>query len=303
MPFGKLFGRLFRKKNTIPLADLITDLGMRKKQAVHLTAAEAGLPAQLQPLGKQAVHLVENHRDYSGFSKMGGPPDLPDGFEWPKWKDRSLAFLMQLKFSEINRDGLLPLMPRSGLLHVFYDQEQKTWGFDPRDKGSWKLVFHEETAGVKSRRYPQDMQVRYKVKMLEPKPVVTYPPPGDERVGALELPGDDDDLYCDYIDSVFDGNPRHQVGGYPSPVQGEDMDLECELASNGLYCGDESGYDDARAKTLAANRTDWVLLLQIDTDDDTAMMWGDCGRLYFWIRKQDLAARNFADVWMILQCC
>jgi uncharacterized protein YwqG len=303
MPFGKLFRRLFRKKNTITLAELIADIRMKKKEAVHLAAAEAGLPAQIQPMGRQALHLVENHRDYSGFSKMGGPPDLPDGFEWPKWKDRSLAFLMQLKFSEINRDGLLPLMPRSGLLYIFYDQEQRTWGFDSRDKGSWTLVFHEETPGVKSRRYPKDMQVRYKVRMLESKPVVTHPPWDDEWVGTLELPDDYDDLYYDYIDSVFDGEPRHQVGGYPCPVQGGDMSLQCELASNGLYCSNKPGYDDARAKALAANKVDWILLLQIDTDNDMAMQWGDCGRLYFWIRKQDLAARNFADVWMILQCC
>ena len=32
------------------------------------------------------------------------------------------------------------------------------------------------------------------------------------------------------------------------------------------------------------------------------MMWGDVGKLYFWIRKQDLARRDFSNVWMIMQC-
>ncbi len=31
------------------------------------------------------------------------------------------------------------------------------------------------------------------------------------------------------------------------------------------------------------------------------MMRGDAGRLYFYIRRQDLAERRFEDVWMILQ--
>ncbi|MGN0700170.1 MAG: DUF1963 domain-containing protein [Oscillospiraceae bacterium] len=31
-------------------------------------------------------------------------------------------------------------------------------------------------------------------------------------------------------------------------------------------------------------------------------MFGDCGHIYFWIRKADLAARNFDNVWLILQC-
>jgi uncharacterized protein YwqG len=30
---------------------------------------------------------------------------------------------------------------------------------------------------------------------------------------------------------------------------------------------------------------------------------GDAGRLYFWIRKLDLRARDFSRIWMILQCC
>lgn len=32
------------------------------------------------------------------------------------------------------------------------------------------------------------------------------------------------------------------------------------------------------------------------------MMWGDLGRLYFWIRDDDLAARRFEKAWLILQC-
>ena len=32
-------------------------------------------------------------------------------------------------------------------------------------------------------------------------------------------------------------------------------------------------------------------------------MFGDCGRIYFYIRKKDLAERNFDNVQLILQCC
>jgi uncharacterized protein YwqG len=79
---------------------------------------------------------------------------------------------------------------------------------------------------------------------------------------------------------VFGDKPAHHLFGYPSPAQGNDMDLECQLVSHGLYCGDTSGYQDSRAKELEAGRHDWILLLQLDTDDDAGMMWGDCGMLY-----------------------
>jgi hypothetical protein len=53
---------------------------------------------------------------------------------------------------------------------------------------------------------------------------------------------------------------------------------------------------------LESGRYDWILLLQLDSDDDAGMMWGDVGMLYFWIKREDLKKENFDNVWMILQC-
>src|SRR4029079_5164991 len=93
----------------------------------------------------------------------------------------------------------------------------------------------------------------------------------------------------------------HRLFGHAASVQG-DMPLEAQLVSNGLYCGDGSGYRDPRAKTLAAGASDWVLLLQLDADDGAQVMWGGLGMLYFWIRREDLAARRFDRAWFTLQC-
>jgi len=35
---------------------------------------------------------------------------------------------------------------------------------------------------------------------------------------------------------------------------------------------------------------------------DFELMFGDCGSIYFYIRKEDLAARRFDRVWLIQQC-
>ena len=90
--------------------------------------------------------------------------------------------------------------------------------------------------------------------------------------------------------------------GYANNIQSE-MELECQLVTNGLYCGDPSGYNDTKAKGLEKGTKDWILLLQIDSEDEkTGMMWGDVGRLYFWIKKEDLGNKDFNKTWMILQC-
>lgn len=89
--------------------------------------------------------------------------------------------------------------------------------------------------------------------------------------------------------------------GWPDEIQGP-MELECQLVSRGLYCGDPSGYRDPRAEELSAGATEWRLLLQLDSDDRAEMMWGDGGRLYFWMREQDLVDRRFESAWAVLQC-
>ena len=65
---------------------------------------------------------------------------------------------------------------------------------------------------------------------------------------------------------------------------------------------DSSGYDDPRAKTLEAGAKDWRLLLQMDSDDDLDVMWGDAGILYFWIQADEARRGDFSNAWMILQC-
>lgn len=48
-------------------------------------------------------------------------------------------------------------------------------------------------------------------------------------------------------------------------------------------------------------------MFQLDSvkseEEDFELMLGDCGMLYFYIRKEDLPARRFDRVWLILQCC
>lgn len=273
----------------------------KKKDKSREKVLPEDIKEKIKSMGMPAIRLAGTN-DRTGFSKMGSTPVVPASFEWPIWKGKPLAFLMQLKFSEINADGALPYLPTSGLLYVFYDQEQSTWGFDPDDRESWRVLFYPETESLRGKRYPEGLSVRYKEKMLAPQPVMTFPPLEDERIDALELTDKEWDLYSEYKDSFFNNEPMHYLGGYPDPIQSAEMEVECELASNGLYVGDESGYNDPRAQELRKNKDQWVLLLQIDSDDDTEMMWGDLGKLYFWIRKKDLAVQDFSKVWMILQC-
>lgn len=84
------------------------------------------------------------------------------------------------------------------------------------------------------------------------------------------------------------------------------MQYECEYVARGYSFGDgvPEVYDEVKAD-IEAHVQDWILLFQLDTleAENYQLMFGDCGRIYFWIRKSDLAQRNFDNVQLILQCC
>ncbi|MGL4581740.1 MAG: DUF1963 domain-containing protein, partial [Flavobacterium sp.] len=79
------------------------------------------------------------------------------------------------------------------------------------------------------------------------------------------------------------------------------MELECELARNGLTYEEFKSLDSTRKDIFKSNAKKWVLLFQIDSDRTCYMEWGDNGKLFFWIREEDLKNKNFDKVNCILQ--
>jgi len=184
------------------------------------------------------------------------------------------------------------------------------WGFDPKDKGGFRVFYFGDAVGELSRTAPpaippkkllfglvsQNKTVReYEACALDFAPLLTLPD-DFQSVGLVE---EMSDQYFELLESL---GGHHRLLGYSEPIQGE-MELECELVTNGLYCGDSRGYNESRAKELEKTCHHWRLLLQIDSDDENSdMMWGDAGRLYFWIKEEDLRQKRFDECWLISQC-
>lgn len=242
-----------------------------------------------------------------GSTKLGGSPDLTPGFSWPSWRQRPLSFLGQVSFQDLAGFDFCSVLPPAGLLSFFYDDGQKAWGFDPNDRGSWLVHFEPELeavrrAAVSERGNPPFTFPPCKVVLSQvlTLPAIDSRALADRQLSALEL-----DIYGQVLDQIEAQMPaavEHQLLGHAAPIQDDDMQLECQLVAHGLYCGDQTGYDDPRARELASGAGTWRLLAQIDSDDTADMMWGDCGRLFFWITADTLARRAFGESWMILQC-
>lgn len=234
-----------------------------------------------------------------GQSKLGGQPDLPGSYEWPKTKDdESLSFLAQLNCAELmayDQDGLLP---KKGLISFFYCSDQEAWGFDPNDRDQFKVIYTEPIGNLVRMDLPDDLDDHAIFKTNQIIFDSSLSLPGWEHESIEGMLSDDE---TDHYIEISSGS-ENQLLGYANCVQ-EPMELECQLVTNGIFCGDPSGYEDPRRKELEEGIEDWILLFQLNSDDDkTGMMWGDEGKLYFWIRKQDLKNRNFDKCWCILQC-
>jgi hypothetical protein len=139
-------------------------------------------------------------------------------------------------------------------------------------------------------------------------PTVDLPHEWDSIIAGagLAIPRNQWEAYASVasaVSGVEEDARYHHLLGHPRLVQ-DDMRGECELVTNGVYCGDPSGYQGERAKDLLRRApADWQHLLQIDSDEGSpGWMWGGSGRIHFWIRRTDLAARAFEKAWLILQC-
>lgn len=241
-----------------------------------------------------------------GTSKFGGSPDLSPNAIWPMYNECPLSFLVQLNLDELAKFPCCASFPRSGLLSFFYGIESFTWGYDPNDRGSWNVLYTEDTTRLERREPPDDLEddfifPAYKLTFEEE---ISTPSYNSIALEQLKFTDDEMDRYIEHIEKLEGDDPDsplHQILGHPDPVQNE-MQLECQLVSNGIYAGSPEGYQDPRVKDLESGAAKWRLLLQLDSDDKAGFMWGDMGKLYFWIHKDDLAKYDFSNVWMILQC-
>ena len=267
--------------------------GLEQHAEALAAAARPGIRLEVDPsLDHEAV----------GASRLGGDPDLPSGTEWPRKRGAPLSFIGQLDRADVARVDDEGVLPRDGLLSFFYDATtQEARGFDPADRGSWQVS--QLPAGTQLRRTPapEDLAADGRLTGVGWRPRAELcPAPYESRVVERQgMSVEEQEAYGDLIEPGDEA--IHRVLGHPDPVQGE-MQLECQLASNGVFVGGPEGYRDARVLDLGPGADDWRLLLQVDSDDAADMMWGDAGRIYFWIRDQDLRAGRFERCWVILQC-
>jgi uncharacterized protein YwqG len=278
------------------------------KAGVRAAFVAAGLSRLLKDidfLAKDSIRLrtkLAGEYDVSiGASRIGGVPDVPPDFKWPERNEVPQSFIAQLYLDEVYPYDTNGVLPSSGMLWFFYDAKQEIYGADPADSGGWHVMFSVDYAGLKRITAPAYLPVesQFKACTVSFASEVTL-----SQSPKLDVPDfdwiDDEVQKYETLLSTFPtpedhGAVHHQLLGYPQTIQ-DDMRLECQLASHGV-----TDINDPRANELSKGAKVWQLLLQIDTDEDIGMRWGDAGMIYYWLRASDLQKCNFDDSWLALQ--
>jgi hypothetical protein len=227
--------------------------------------------------------------DALGATRLGGSPDLPKGMEWPRYKQKPLAFLAQLRLSDFAKLIDKDVLPANGLLSFFapYDQKQ-TWTI--RDGGSL-VLYTSKSEELHRPDTPNELpgDAQFDMRALILRPILSLPHWESDAVESLKLGDDERDRYMNLLESNDSLNktrePRHQLLGHGWYLQGDAM---------------REARDDAAKARIAAKSERWRMILQLDSDDDWGIDWYG-GRLHIFAPETDLKKGKFDRAWMVAQ--
>lgn len=267
-----------------------------------------------------AVRLAHAQPGDLVVGQLGGLPMLPVN-TWPVWAGHGpLSHVMSLDCSKLS--PMLPTLrlPASGVLSFYYfdgqfDDYRSTVGtWDPGTLAGVRTLWFDPDEPAPPELRPVVTQPHAGLKpfsaiALTPIPTLTWPIWEHVELRRIweahGLRGPMPGLQPDPVDALYDAlhergyvAPNHQLGGHAVPEQSA---VEMDLAVGSLHRAGVTKID-YESPEFEEHERGWQLLLQIDTDDDAEMMWGDVGKLYFLMRPADLEARNFGEVGFTWQC-
>jgi uncharacterized protein YwqG len=197
------------------------------------------------------------------------------------------------------------------------------------DRRNFRVLYSaEHLAKLPLYGFPNELEDEYRyqgVRLEAGTAELSMPFPNDPVLWPLCLEHEEQERYLSFVRQLMESREtfhaapesdigEHAVGGYPNYIQ-HDPRLRAELITTGLYprikgrgrnpaTGESvtSKEDEPLLETAEAAMQDWQSLFLVDSEQSADIPWGDMGRLYYLIRKDDLQKRAFDNVWMEFDC-
>jgi uncharacterized protein YwqG len=244
-----------------------------------------------------------------GKSKIGGKPDLPQDFEWPKVNGIPMLFCAQYNLSELTKYDKENILPKKGYLYIFLSLDQEWNEFNSVNQ-PFKFIYSESENIIRT-KFPDDFEENQKFNTALIEYFEYFTLPDDENYKLFELEKKyNNELYFkfyqpteEYLVEVLyqDYDSMHQLLGHDRSIQSS---VVYDFASKdlGFYGAENSEYQNRWNDILELSKT-YELLLQLDCFDKNTDLskFGGSGTYYFGISKSNLEMKNFNNVKMVFQ--
>ena len=185
---------------------------------------------------------------------------MPQSEPWAKLgKWRAALFVAQINFSEVSEFDTQSELPSRSMLYLFCDCAGMPWGYDPKDGAFKKVIYAEDTSELERKVAPFESDESFAATSLNFANATELPDLESDLLGDIEMSDDEIDAYWQMADDFCEQCSENKILGYSGNIQGG-MELECELATNGFYCGDKD-YSGPEFEKFRQNIAERVLLL------------------------------------------
>ncbi len=237
------------------------------------------------------MHTVDERDLRPGITKFGGVPDVPHGMPWPEHNGLPLPFVAQINLLDVMPYGTDHIFPNEGIVYFFFDVDAFFNDWD-RHQTTWYVGYANSPSTLQRTSIPEAISARrrYRASQVACSLEITLPDyshyyeNASERLGLSRKLTDEEEHAYYEVQAQLSGTaeakhhiPIHRLLGYADTVQWD------------------------MSNQLPGSATAWYLLLQVDSDSIPNTDWGDTGRIYYWIRKEDLQQCDFSQVRLILQ--
>lgn len=276
---------------------------------------------KLLPYVKETIAIKKEKLDVIpiGQSKIGGYPDVKEGFKFPSNDSGYLTFIMQVNLEEVVIFDKNQTLPQKGMLYFFFDTiEQPLFDDENYEKG-WSVIYEEDTIIEELQRteYPEDEDsVILNESAIRFISNITIPNPYEDISFNEHLDIEDREIldkifsvhlllprlaHTDIISVILQDpftvykKPFHHLLGNAKSIQSDTL-AEC-VDIYYKHRGCLLSNDELLEKTKG-----WTLLLQFDGENDDELDYEVWGKLYFYIKEEDLKNKQFHKTYLTWQC-
>lgn len=233
-------------------------------------------------------------------SKVGGIPYMPSDFKYPlderpEEGEKPLAFLAQINFAQMPP---LKGFPSFGILQFFIGTDY-LYGMDsekPLLQAGFRVIYHREIVCEDNLLKELPVQVEYEAEFPVQKELkMAFTP-------AVSVIGWQDFRYESSLLAAYQKEYPMTTSFEEIPVAIRDK-MEELCNASGSRIGGYPMFTQSDPRSIDNGYGDYsVLLLQLDSDTDQGISWGDDGVCNFFITPRQLADLNFSEVFYHWDC-